>query len=278
MSRPAASATARGAPRSTGAPREGSWLYAVVRVLLTPPLRLWFGVHASGTENVPAEGPAIITPNHKSYLDPFFVGVVTPRPVCFMAKAQLFRGPPGRVLRRLGAFPVRRGEADAAALATARAILDAGGLVVVFPEGTRVEDARALGSPHHGAGRLALETGAPIVPAVITSSDHLWLGPFPRPRRVRVTFLPALDPEQVLGHADAVRELVDGELWPGILAEYERRRAEPGLVLTALGAVGAGSGLRARRRARAAPQLLGFVPPRNVRRRAAIRRLRERLR
>ena len=135
-------------------------LYAFVRLLATVLLRLWFRFRVTGAEHVPAEGPAILTPNHKNFLDAFFVGLALRRHVRYMAKVKLFKGPLAWLFLRLGAFPVRRGEADAEALATSRAILAAGGLVVVFPEGTRVEEPDALGSPHHGAGRLALETGA----------------------------------------------------------------------------------------------------------------------
>lgn len=163
-------------------------LYALVRILVTPFLRFWFRVHISGTGNIPPEGAAIIAANHKSFLDAFFIGLGTRRHLRYMAKAELFRGLRGRLFVRLGAFPVRRGQADAEALATAGLILGQGGLVAVFPEGTRVDEPDALGSPHHGAGRLAVEHGAPIVPAAISGTHRLWLGPIPK--RVQVAFLP----------------------------------------------------------------------------------------
>src|SRR5271167_265921 len=163
-----------------------SSLYALVRFLVAPSLRLWFRVRISGAEHLPAQGAAIIAPNHKSFLDAFFVGIATRRHVRYMAKTELFKGLLGRAFLRLGAFPVRRGQGDVQAITTARVILEQGGLLVLFPEGTRVEDPDALGSPHHGAGRLALETGAPVVPAAITGTDHLWFGPVPRPRRVEL--------------------------------------------------------------------------------------------
>jgi len=248
-------------------------LYAVVRFLLTPALRLWFRVRISGAEHLPAQGAAIIAPNHKSFLDAFFVGIATHRHVRFMAKTELFRGVLGWAFLRLGAFPVRRGEADLQAITTARTILEQGGLLVLFPEGTRVEDPDALGSPHHGAGRLAIETGAPIIPAAITGTDHLWLGPIPKPRRVELAFLEPLDPRQLVGRPNAVTELIDRELWPAVQAQYGLQLARPGLVLTLLAGLGIGTGLLARRRARATPRLLGKVKPRKVRRREARQRI-----
>ncbi len=253
-------------------------LYALVRFLLTPPLRLWFRVRISGSEHIPARGAAIIAPNHKSFLDAFFVGIATHRQVRYMAKAELFRGPLGWLFLRLGAFPVLRGEADAEALETARTILEQGGVLVVFPEGTRVEDPHALGAPHHGAGRLALMTGAPIIPAAIAGTQRLWLGPLPKPRRVQVAFLAAIDPARVSDRQDALSQLVDRELWPTVQREYGRELARPGLILAALAAIGLGGGLLARRRVRAETQLLGVVEPLKLRRRESRRRLLERLR
>ena len=82
-----------------------------------------------------------------------------------MGKTELFEGRRAWLLVRLGAFPVRRGESDADALETAREILRQGGLLALFPEGTRIRDPDELGDPKRGAGRLALESGAPLVPA-----------------------------------------------------------------------------------------------------------------
>jgi 1-acyl-sn-glycerol-3-phosphate acyltransferase len=243
--------------------------YAVVRLLLTPPLRLWFRVRVSGIEHVPRDAAAVLAPNHKCFLDPFFLGLVMPRPVRFMAKAEMFRGPLARLLVALGVFPVRRGEADAEALETAHAILRQGGLVVVFPEGTRVDEPDALGSPHHGAGRLALETGAPILPVAISGTAHLWFGPIAKPRVIHIAVLPAVHaPDRAVGRA-ALEELIDREVWPAVQQEYGRLVATPGPFLGGLAALGLGGGLVARRMRSPAqpPRLLGFVEPRRLRRR-----------
>lgn len=254
-------------------------LYAVVRLLAMVLLRLWFRVRITGADHVPAEGAAIIAPNHKNFLDPFFVGLAVNRRVRYMAKVELFKGPLAWLFLRLGAFPVQRGEADAEALDTSRAILAAGGLVVVFPEGTRVEEPNALGSPHHGAGRLALETGAPIIPAAITGTSHLWRCALPRLKRVQLAFLPAVAPERSESQTE-VSELIDDHVWPAVREEYGRLRANPGMIAAGLAALGLSGGLIAKRRleANGKPRLLGKVEPRKLDRARTRRRLLGRVR
>lgn len=254
-------------------------LYAFVRLLATLLLRVWFRFRVTGAENVPDEGPAILAPNHKNFLDAFFVGLALRRHVRYMAKVELFKGPLGWLFLRLGAFPVRRGEADVEALETARAVLAAGGLVVLFPEGTRVDEPDALGSPHHGAGRLALATGAPIVPTAITGTSHLWRGAIPRLKRVQLAFLPAVAPERSES-ADEVSELIDDRVWPAVREEYGRLRSNPGVIVAGLAALGLGGGLLAKRRLDAGrePRLLGKVEPRKLRHKEARRRLLRRAR
>jgi 1-acyl-sn-glycerol-3-phosphate acyltransferase len=237
-------------------------LYAIIRVLASVVLRSWFRLRATGAEHIPA-GPAIIAANHKSFLDAFFLGLSTRRHVRFMAKSELFKGPLGWLFTRLGAFPVRRGEADHEALETARAVLRQDGLLIVFPEGTRVDERDALGSPHHGAGRLAVETGAPIVPAAILGTSHLWLGPIPKPRRVAITFLPAVTATSGTDPTD----VIDRSVWPAVRDEYGRLNATPGLIAAGLAALGLGGVVAARRRRPSRPRLLGVVEPRRLRRR-----------
>src|SRR5205085_10895846 len=191
---PAPVAEAHSIARERGVSRV---LYGFVRFLVVPFMRLWFGVRITGAEHVPATGAAIVTPNHKSFWDAFFIAAATGRHVRFMGKAELFQGPWARLLLRLGAFPVRRGEADQEALETARTILRQGGLLALFPEGTRVRDPEALGDPRRGAGRLAIEMGAPMVPTAITGTESLFAGPFPKPRRVRVAFSEAIAVDDV---------------------------------------------------------------------------------
>jgi 1-acyl-sn-glycerol-3-phosphate acyltransferase len=223
-------------------------LYAIVRAVVVLFMRAYFRLHIEGAEHIPESGPAIVAPNHKSFWDAFFVGAGTKRHVRFMGKSELFEGRLGRLFVRLGAFPVRRGESDAEALETARVILRQGGLLALFPEGTRVRDPETLGSPRRGAGRLALETGAPLVPAAITGTERLFLGPVPKPRRVQVAFGEPIPVHELESTPEAAGELIEERLWPQVTAEYSRLRARPGLIVAGLAAVGL-AGLVARRRA-----------------------------
>ena len=111
-------------------------LYALIRGIVVPFMRLWFRLRIDGAEHIPKDGAAIVVPNHKSFWDSFFVAAATKRHLRYMGKSELFEGPWGRLLIRLGAFPVRRGQADEAALETAREILRQDGLLAMSPEGT----------------------------------------------------------------------------------------------------------------------------------------------
>lgn len=224
-------------------------LYALARLVLVPLLRVYFRVRISGAEQIPKVGPAIIAANHKSFWDAFFLALPTRRHVRFMTASETLRGAHGRLLLRLGAFPVRRGESDAEAVETARVILRQGGVVAVFPEGISVPDPGSLGAPHRGAARLALELGVSLIPASITGTDHLFLGPLPKPKRVQVAFS---EPIVVAGGNPPTREaagaLIDGQVWPVVETQFKRLRARPGLIAAAVAALGVGGALALRRR------------------------------
>jgi glycerol-3-phosphate dehydrogenase (NAD(P)+) len=161
-------------------------LYWVIRGLLLPFFLVYFRLRRIGREHIPASGPVLLAANHRSFLDPFVIGVMLRRPVYYMAKRELFEKPlQGRLLNALGAFPVDRGAGDARAVDAARAILERGDCVVVFPEGTRVRRG-PLGAPRRGVGRLALETGAPVVPVAVIGSEDVRRGWRIRPRKVRL--------------------------------------------------------------------------------------------
>ncbi len=226
-------------------------LYAIARALVTPFMRIWFGLRFEGAARIPSEGPVIIAPNHKSFWDSFFVALATPRHVRFMGKTELFTGLKGRLFIALGAFPVRRGTSDAEALETARIVLRQGGVLALFPEGTRIRDPETLGEPRSGAGRLALETGATLVPAAISGSERLFLGPLPKPRRVRISFGEPIAVEQDEPTREAAHELVADEVWPEVERDFGRLRAHKGMIGAGLAAFGLGTGLALRRWRRA---------------------------
>ena len=226
--------------------------YRTVRGVAVPFMRLWWGLRIEGEENVPEEGAAIITPNHKSFFDSFFLAAATKRHLRFMGKSELFEGRFGKTLVGLGAFPVERGSSDDDALETARLILEQGGLLSLFPEGTRVRDPDELGVPKRGAVRLALETGAPLIPAAITGTEKLFAGPVPRPRTVRVAFGAPIPVDMIPATPEAAAEVLGSELWPQVSTEFGRLRTHPGLVAAGLAAVGIGAGVAVRRRRAAA--------------------------
>jgi 1-acyl-sn-glycerol-3-phosphate acyltransferase len=146
------------------------WIYSAVRMLLTPVAILLYRTRAIGTVNVPAQGAFILAPNHFSQMDHFFAGVYIRRKIQFMAKSQLYGNPVIDYIFRVGGvFPVRRGHHDEEAFKTAYTILGRGGCVGMYCEGGRSRT-RALGDAKPGVGRLALESGAPVVPVAIHGS------------------------------------------------------------------------------------------------------------
>ncbi len=223
-------------------------VFRTVRGLAIPYMKLLYALSIEGAERIPDEGPVIIAPNHKSFWDAFFVAAATKRPIRFMGKSELFEGRAGAMLIRLGAFPVRRGSSDAEALETARQILLDGGVLALFPEGTRVRDPQLLGEPHKGAARLALETGATVVPCAITGTEKLFAGPLPRPGRVRVSFGEPIPVPQAEPTPEAAGELLDGRVWPEVESERQRLLTHPGVIAGGLAALGLAGGLAARKR------------------------------
>jgi 1-acyl-sn-glycerol-3-phosphate acyltransferase len=150
--------------------REPDWVYDVARTILTPPTLLLYRARAIGAEHVPRSGPVILAPNHFSQWDHFFAGVYLRRKVRFMAKSQLFSNPVIEfIFRHGGAFPIRRGYQDEEAFETTYRILDRGGCMLMYPEGGRSRSG-GLGEPRPGVGRIALESGAPVVPVAIHGS------------------------------------------------------------------------------------------------------------
>ena len=149
------------------------FMYDLVRVILTLPTILIFRARAIRVENCPSSGPVIVTPNHFSQMDHFFAAVYLRRKVQFMAKSQLFTNPLIKfILYHGGVFPVRRGHNDEEAFKTAHTVLDRDGAVLMYAEGGRSRSGD-LGEPKRGVGKLALESGAPVVPVAIHGSANV---------------------------------------------------------------------------------------------------------
>ena len=147
------------------------WVYELVRVLLTPYLLIFFRARCIDSDKIPVEGPAIIAPNHFSFLDHFFVAVYSRRKVHFMAKSQLFKRPMQFIYTHGGVFPVRRGQRDVRSMEVAKTILGRGDLIVMYAEGGRSRSGE-LGEAKPGVGKLALETGVPVVPTAIVGTER----------------------------------------------------------------------------------------------------------
>lgn len=149
-------------------------------VVLGPMLRLFFRPWVEGMENLPAEGPVILASNHLSFSDSIFLPLVAPRRVTFMAKSDYFtgKGVKGRLtaffFRAIGQVPVDRsgGAASQAAIDTAMRILGEGGVLGIYPEGTRSPDGH-LYRGKTGVARMALEAGARVVPVAMIDTEKI---------------------------------------------------------------------------------------------------------
>ncbi len=195
--------------------------YLLVRAVVTPFFRVYFRMNRFGREHIPADGPVIIAANHRSFLDPFVIGTMTRRPMHFVAKKEIFRYRwLSWLLSAVGAFPVDRGAGDADTIETAKAILARGEIVLMFPEGTRIRPG-GLGRPRRGVGRLALETGAPVVPIAVFGTEAIRRGVLIRPHKVRVRAGRALRFPHVEHASPALAGAVTGRIWPCVMLQWE---------------------------------------------------------
>jgi len=176
-------------------------LVKCVRGTMFALMRVLFRIEHHGLENIPPCGPLIIAPNHVTYFDPFWVAVRVYRTLRFMTWDRALAFPvAGTILRWLGAFPVSLENPESSAYRTSLEALRAGQALMIFPEGGRSPDGR-LRPLKKGAARLALRTGAAILPVVVLGGHEVW-GPqlrLPRPRKVVIEFLPPI-------HAGRVEE------------------------------------------------------------------------
>ena len=200
------------------APRPSA-VYLAVGALTLPFVKLAFRLRATGTENLPPEGGYVLSPNHLSNFDPWPLGApLFPRRFLrFMAKSELYWFPLGLLIRGAGAFKVRRGEGDTAAMDRGIELAREGHAVVIFPEGTRRKKGvvkKFQPRPHTGAARIALAADVPLIPAAIKGTDNLLrLGP------LRVVYGPPVPLDDLRGRDDreATQEATDR-----LMAEIDR--------------------------------------------------------
>jgi 1-acyl-sn-glycerol-3-phosphate acyltransferase len=167
--------------------------YRIAAAVVKPLMRTWFLIRLEGHEHVPKEGPVILASNHRSNMDPVLLASAVKRPLSFMAKAELFVGPLGWILRWIGQFPVRRGGIDREALRRVDAVLARGSMLGLFPEGTRGEGDFA--AVHPGLAYIVVRQRCPVLPVVISGTERVkrrfgWL-PFASP--VRIVIGPPID-------------------------------------------------------------------------------------
>ncbi|MFA9444842.1 lysophospholipid acyltransferase family protein [Egicoccus sp. AB-alg6-2] len=172
---------------------------SVVRLTLRPVLQLWLRLHVEGAHHVPAEGPVLVASTHQSHADSVALGVAIRRPIHFLGDVRLTQWPViGPLLPKLGMVPLRRGEADADAMHVLGDLLADGRAVAVYPEGSRSRDGR-VHRLRSGLVRLAVSSGAQVVPAAVAGIYDVWpIGARPRLRggRVTVRFGPPLAPPE----------------------------------------------------------------------------------
>ena len=212
----------------------------IVRAILTPFFLTYLRMKRMGREHIPSTGPVILAANHRSFFDPFVLGTMTRRPVYYVAKQELFTY--SRVLswllNALGAFPVDRGHGDRDTIETAEAILNRGDIVLMFPEGTRTRPG-SLGKPKRGVGRLALETGAPVVPIAIIGTEDIRESWRIRPRKVRVRAGRPLHFPKIDNASPALAGAVTDRIWPMVMLQWEWLGGMPPIRRAAV--VGAGA-------------------------------------
>ena len=194
-------------------------VYWLARAILQPAIHVWFRLRRTGRAHIPAGG-VILASNHRSFLDPFVVGCCLRRPTYFVAKQELFGNRfVGWFLNCMGAFPVRRGDSDEQSTATALALLERGAAVVIFPEGTRCRSG-PLNPPRRGVGRLALATGAPVVPIAVMGTERARRGWRIRPVRVDVRCGPALTYPRVEKASRRLASEVTARIWPCVELQW----------------------------------------------------------
>lgn len=222
------------------AKRKG-WLYAVGQFILRLFYYPVYRMKVEGRENLPKEGPVLLCSNHVAMKDPVMLGTASRRQVFYMAKEELFRNWfIGGLLRKLGAFPVKRGTGGTDALEDAYALLEENAVVGVFIEGHRSKTGE-LQKPKTGAALLAYRTQAPVVPVCITAGDGKLPAPF---KRTLIKFGAPILPEELAIPDDSSMQLrkASRTIMGGIAALREESLKELGVPLLPPPPDGAGQG------------------------------------
>ena len=218
------------------------FIYVLARLLLQPAFLIWFHLARTGREHLRGiRGALIVASNHRSFLDPFVIGATLPwrRPMQYVAKVELFeRAWRGWILSRVGAFPIRRGQSDETAMETARLVLDRGGTVCIFPEGTRIRSG-SLATPKRGVGRLALETGAAVAPVAVHGTEHVRRGWRIRPRKVTLRVGRSVTFPRTQHPSPGLAATVSARIWRNVELQWEWLGGLPPLRKAAV--IGAGS-------------------------------------
>ena len=196
-------------------------VYWLVRALFEPFFATYFRMRRIGRKHIPSAGPVIVAANHRSFLDPFVIATMARRPMYYVTKEEAFRSRwVAWFLGALGAFPVNRGASDAEMITTARAILARGDIVLIFPEGTRTRPG-SLGKPKRGVGRLALESGAPVVPVAVFGTEAVRRGWRIRPHKVSIRAGRPLHFPRLEGASPALAGAVTDRIWPCVMLQWE---------------------------------------------------------
>ena len=208
--RPRSDGAGTGADRSWGA---RLW-YRFAQYMLATLMAAVGGWRASGRHNMPGDGGVLLVANHMSFLDPILLGIPLRRPLNYVARSTLFIPVLGFFLRSLGTFPIQREGMGASGMKETLRRLRNGGIVTLFPEGTRSRDGK-LAQLKPGIAVLVARAGVPVVPAGLAGTFEAWSRSqlLPAPRPIRIHYGPPIRPEDIAGlESQAVTALIRDRL------------------------------------------------------------------